>query len=46
MRRRSTTTELIVDASRMLQETVCVLFDPERGVAIIDPGHNFSRVAL
>ena len=32
MWRRSTTTGLIVEASHMLQETVGVLSDPERGV--------------
>ena len=35
MWRRSATTRLMVDASRVFQETVGVLSDPEWGVAMV-----------
>ena len=46
MRSRSVTTKLMVDASRVLQETVGVLSNPERGAAIVASGHTSRRVAL
>ena len=46
MRRRSTTTGLMADASRLLQDTVDVLSIPERGVAMFASGHTSRRVAL
>ena len=46
MQGRSVTTKLMVDASRVLQETVGVLSNPERGAAIVASGHTSRRVAL
>ena len=46
MRRRSETTGLIVKGSRVLQETVGVLSDPERGAAIRASGNATRRVVL
>ena len=45
MRRRSTTTGLMVDASQVLQEMVGMLSYPERGAAIFASGHVSRRVA-
>ena len=45
MRRRSETYGLIVDASNVLQDSVGVLSDPERGVAMFDSEHTSRRVA-
>ena len=45
MRRRSATTGLIIEASHMLQETVGVLSEPERGAAIQAMGTALRRVA-
>ena len=45
MQRRSATTGLIVDASRVLQEMVGVLSDPERGTAMFASGHTSKRIA-
>ena len=45
MRRRSTTTGLIIDASLVLQETVGVLSDPERGGAMHTSGTDARSVA-
>ena len=45
MRRRSETTGFMADASLVLQETVGVLSDPDRGAAIVAYGHVSSRVA-
>ena len=45
MRRRSVTTGLIVEASCMLQETVGVLYEPERGAAMLALGTALRRVA-
>ena len=46
MQRRLTTTRFIVEASFVLQETVRVLSDPERGAARLASGTDASRVAL
>ena len=46
MRRRSTTTWLIVKVSRMLQEMVGVLSVQERGMAICASRNAARRVAL
>ena len=46
MRRRSATNGLIVDASRMLYETVGVLSETERGTATHASGIAARRVAL
>ena len=45
MRRRSATTRLIMKASHMLQETVGVLSEPERGAAMRALGTALRRVA-
>ena len=45
MRRRSTTTGLIIDASLVLQEMVEVLSDPERGAAMCASGTAARVVA-
>ena len=45
IQKRFETTGLIVDASRVLQETVDVLSDPNRGAAIVASGHVSSRAA-
>ena len=45
MRRRSATTGLITEASRVLQETVGVLLEPERGAAMQVLGNASRRVA-
>ena len=45
MRRRSATTGLIVDASCVIQDTVDVLSDLERGAAMFALGHTSMRVA-
>ena len=45
MQRRSATTELIIEALRMLQETVGLLSDPERGAAMRASGTAYGRVA-
>ena len=44
-RRRSATTGFIVEASFMLQETVGVLYDPDRGAASLASGTAVSRFA-
>ena len=46
MRRSSATTRLIVEVLRMLQETVGVLSDLERGAAMHASGAAVRRVAL
>ena len=46
MQRNTVTTRLVVHASHVLQETVGVLSDPERGVVVFDSGHNNSRLSL
>ena len=46
MRSSSATTRLVVNASRMLQKTVGVLSNPERGAAIFASGYVSRRVAL
>ena len=46
MRGKSTTTEFMVDASCVLQDTVGVLFDPEQGAVMFASGHTSRRVAL
>ena len=45
MRRRSATTRLIMEASRMPQETVGVLSEPERSAAMRALGNASRRVA-
>ena len=45
MRRRSATTGLIMKASCVLQETVGVFSEPERGAAILAVGAASRRVA-
>ena len=45
MGRSSATTGLIVDASRVLQERVGMLYDPNQGVAIVVSGHVSRKVA-
>ena len=45
MRRRSATTRLIVEAPLMLQETVRVLSDPERGSTMSNSGTATRSVA-
>ena len=45
MRRRSTTTGLIVDASLVLQEMVGVLSDPEQGAASLASSTAARRVS-
>ena len=45
MQRRSATTGLMVDASLVLQETVGVLSDPDRGAAMVASGHVSIKVA-
>ena len=45
MRRRIENTRLMVDASRVLQEMVGMLSNPERGAAIVVSGHISRRVA-
>ena len=45
MRRRSTTTRLMVGASLVLQETLGVLSDTDQGTDIGASGHISSRVA-
>ena len=44
MRRRSTSTGLIVKASRVLQKTVEVLSEPESGTAMQASGNASTRV--
>ena len=44
MRRRSATTRLIVEASHVLHETVGVLFDSERDVAMHASGTAVKKV--
>ena len=44
MRRRSATTGLIMEASHVLQETVCVLSEPERSAAMRALGTASRRV--
>ena len=45
MQRRSATTRLMTDASRVLQETVGVVSDPEWSATIFASGHKSRRVA-
>ena len=45
MRRRSTTTGLISEASLVIQETVSVLSEPESGAAMQSLGTDSRRVA-
>ena len=45
MQRISATTGLMLDASRVPQETVGVLSDPERGASMFVSGHTSRRVA-
>ena len=45
MQRRSATTGLMVNASRVLHKTVGVLSNTERGAAIVASGHASRRVA-
>ena len=45
MRREYKNNRLMVNASLMLQETVGVLSDPDRGAVIVASGHVSSRVA-
>ena len=45
MWRRSATTRLIVDASRMLHEMVGMLYEPEHGAAMRTDGTDAGRVA-
>ena len=45
MQRRSATTRLIIEASRVLQETVGVLSEPDRGAAMKDLRTASRRVA-
>ena len=45
MQRRSATTGLIVEASRMIQDMVAVLFDLERGTAMRASGTASRMVA-
>ena len=45
MRRRSATIGLIIEASCVLQETVGVLSEPERGATILALGTALRRVA-
>ena len=45
MRRRPETTGLVVDASLVLQETVGMLYDSDRGASIVASRHVSSRVA-
>ena len=45
MRRRSATTGLMVDVSRVIQELVGVLSDSEQEVAMFASEHNPRRVA-
>ena len=42
---RSATTGLLLDASRVLQEKMGVLSNPERGAAMVALGHTYRRVA-
>ena len=46
MRRRSATTGFIVKSSRVLHETVGVLSDPERGIAMRASGTTTREVGL
>ena len=46
MQRRSANTGLVVNASRVLQETVGVFSDPKRGAAIVVSGQILRRVDL
>ena len=45
MRRRSETYGLIVDASHVLQDSIGVLSNPERGAAMFASEQTFRRVA-
>ena len=45
IRRRSATTGLIMEASRVLKDTVGVLSEPERGAAMRAFGTSLRRVA-
>ena len=45
MRRRYTATDMMVDASCVLQETVGMLSNPEKGAAMIASGNSTRRVA-